>query len=194
MASLATIGQLEDRFGDITNVVRAQALLDDASASVRSYTGQDFARVARTLNVWSPGCFRLSGVNVATVTATYSGTAVILTRLGRDEWSSAVVASPTSGIPLVVTYTSGWATIPEDIVAVVCSMAARALALDPSMAAVQQETTGPFSVSVGAAAAQGGIGMLAGERAILDRYQVRTGAIRMRSWADATDSDRAWVV
>lgn len=160
---------------------RLQRLLDDASAAIRSYTGQTFDPPApQTIEVWPRGCcFELRGKGVTTVSATFEANPVTLQRLGRYVWRSSVCEGP-----LDVTFTAGWATVPAEIVAVCVSMATRAAGLDPSMAAVQQETTGPFSVSVGAAAAQGGVGTLAGERAILDRYRIRSGPITSATWAD----------
>ena len=49
MAALATVTQLSQRLStDITDHVRAATLLDDASAVVRSYTGQDFTQATTT--------------------------------------------------------------------------------------------------------------------------------------------------
>ncbi len=180
MASLASVADLVARGLVDDGSPRLQKLLDDASAAIRAYTGQTFERGAQTIEVWPSGCcFEVRGKDVATVSATFEANPVTLTRIGRYAWRSSVCKGP-----LAVTFTAGWTTPPAAIIAVCCSMAARAAALEPSMLAVQQETSGPFSVSVGAAAAQGGVGTLAGERQILDRYRVRIGQVAGGTWAD----------
>lgn len=181
MAALATLVQLEARLGGpAANAPRALALLDDASAAAREYCGQDFERLPRAAEVWPNGCcFTLSGKDIDTVAATFEANPVTLTQIGRHEWRSSVCKGP-----LDVTYTAGWATVPAAVVAVVCSMTARALALDPAQLAVQQEVTGPFSVSIGGAAASGAVGMLEGERKALKRYVVTPQPIRAGTWAD----------
>ena len=55
--------------------------------------------------------------------------------------------------------------------AVVCQIAARAFGRPADQTGVSSETIGQYSYQVGGAAAAGPVGMLADERAVLDRYR-----------------------
>lgn len=190
---LATLDDLSARLGREIGgdeLDRAAALLDDASAAVRGVVGQNFERGIVTQTFWPTcqGIITITGQNVADVTSTSP-----LTQVGRSRWRVGNTAnwsstySSSTPRAVEVTYTSGWDEVPADIVAVVCSMVLRAFSIDPGSAGLQQESAGPFSVSYGAASSQGGIGMLAGELAVLARYTGarRIGTRRLSSWVDA---------
>lgn len=194
MASLATIVQLEARLGrDIPNgteTTQAQALLDDASAAVRGYTGQSFDEDETTERIWPrDGRIRLSQRPVIEVSAVKNvdGNDISFTWYEGD--SVVVGATPlnyfeVNGIgtqPVDVTYEHGYATVPEDIVAVVCQIAGRALTRPADEAGLTQESIAGYSYSLGAAAGAGPLGMLADEKAVLDRYRKPIGTIRLRS-------------
>lgn len=176
--ALATIDNLEARGVDISDEDRVTALLEDASAAVVGYTGQTFTRGERTKHVWPTyGYFELRGRNVTGVSAVDdNGNAVTLSQVGLYRWYAATCRH------LVVTYTEGWDEVPADIVAVVCSMAARAVSVESAQVGHSQDTAGPFSFTIGSAAANGAVGMMADERRVLDRYR-RTGTVHGAVWA-----------
>lgn len=185
MAALATTDDLADRLGrsfSPAEEARAALLLDDASAAVRSYTGQHFTQETTTdrLRVRN-GRVRLSQLPVTDVdsvsdidgndvTFTWNGGERLDVNAGvPDDWAW---EPRVSGLAYVdVAYTHGYDAIPDDIVAVVCQIAGRAFGRPADDAGMTSETIAGYSYSVGAAAAAGGVGMLADERAVLDRYR-----------------------
>lgn len=73
---------------------------------------------------------------------------------------------------------------PEVVVAIVCAAAIRALSVDPASAGISQETVGPFTRTIGAAAAGGGAGLLKSEKDLLDSLSKRrSGVIHGKNWA-----------
>lgn len=72
--------------------------------------------------------------------------------------------------------------VPAEVVAVVCQMAARVYGSPADQSGVQQESLGGYSYTVGSAAASGAAGLLAAEKAVLDRYRVRVRQIQLGSW------------
>lgn len=196
MASLATVFDLEARLGrEVTNEEQAEAALTDASAAVRSYTGQQFDLVeddevrlrARNGTVVLPQrpvteVAAVTNVNAAAVEFTWdAGTSVLLS--GFDVLRSFEVEPYRQNRPLYVdvTYSHGYETVPEDIVAVVCQVAGRALGRPPDANAVSQESIAGYSYSVGGAAASGALGFTLPERTVLDRYRRPIGTIRVAS-------------
>src|SRR5436189_3923873 len=140
MASLATLDDLEARIGTLTDPARAQAILDDVSARVRAYTGQDFTLTEDhevRLKVRA-GTVRLPQRPVVDVSAVASTTGASVVHL----WDSGQIVALagygsalhsfevepfTTREPFVdVTYSHGYETVPADIVAVVCQVAGRA--------------------------------------------------------------------
>lgn len=74
------------------------------------------------------------------------------------------------GIVLDVTYTHGIDPVPDEIVALVCQVAARALGVEPDQSGVSQETISGYSYTLGSAAAAGGLGLLPAEKEVLADY------------------------
>lgn len=194
MVSLATLDDLEARLGSTPDEDRAQAVLDDVSATVRAYTGQTFTLDTTTDRLRA----RNGGVNlpqrpVVDVTAVDSvdGDTIEFT------WDAGSFVALAGFDPLRafevepfrinralwvdVTYEHGYETVPADIVAVVCQMAGRAYGRTPDTTGVTQESIAGYSYSVGGAAAAGPMGMLADERRILDLYRRPIGVIRVAS-------------
>jgi hypothetical protein len=180
---LASVADLEGRLGRTFTVeesARATLLLADASAAVRAYTGQQFtAATNQTVRLKSrAGTVRLPQRPITAVDTieNVDGDALEFT------WDAGNTVS-ISGYPLNawvdVTYDYGYAEIPADIVAVVCQMAGRAMGTPADEAGYASESIGTYSYSVGAAAAAGGVGMLADERAVLDRYRIVGGMARI---------------
>lgn len=194
MASLATTDDLEARLGStLADEDRAQAVLDDVSAVVRAYTGQQFTQEETTARLRSRnGIVKLPQgpvTAVATVenvdgnTVEFTWDAGSQVSLAGFEFSRSFEVEPyrSRSIWVDVTYTHGYETVPADIVAVVCQMAGRAYGRTADSAGVTQESIAGYSYSVGAAAAAGPMGMLADERRILDAYRRPIGVIRVAS-------------
>lgn len=74
------------------------------------------------------------------------------------------------------------ADAPDAVRAVVCQVAGRAYGTASEAAGIQQESLGSYSFSTGAAAAAGPLGLLADERAVLDRYRHVARSVQVGSW------------
>lgn len=186
MTALADASEVEARLGrefTAAEIGRIGFLLDDVSAVVRSYCGRQFTSGSATVRLRaSNGTIWLPERPVTAVTAVedINGNAVSFVWNGLDKVTVGSAAplnsfeinySYTMG-PRVfdVTYTGG-SGVPDDVKAVVCQMAARALGRPADEAGTTQESIAGYSYSVGAAAAAGPAGMLADEKAVLDRYR-----------------------
>lgn len=183
---LASIEDLQGRLGrDLTgaDLARAELLLADASAAVRSHTGQEISSRSSTARLQvRDGRVRLPQRPVTDVTAVdnVDGVAQIFTWYGGDvlelNGGYGLVNGPWpwgnyGTVWLDVTYDHGYEEIPGEIVAIVCQIAARAFGTTPDDSGYTQEGIGNYSYQVGAAAAAGAVGLLADERRILDRYR-----------------------
>lgn len=192
MTALATVDQVESRLGRTLTAAeetRLAVLIDDASAAVRAYTGQQITLVeddtvrlkviGGKVHLPQHPVIAVSAVDSVTGTALsftwHGGPLVALSTVNAFD----VDAFTACATYVDVTYDHGYSTIPADIVAVVAQMAGRALGTTPGEGGVQSESIGGYNYSIGAAAAAGGIGMLPAERAVLDRYKLPVGAIRM---------------
>lgn len=194
MDPLATTDDLSARLGrTLTDdeVTQAEALLAGASARVRTYTGLDFTTATddvaqvRVRN----GIARLPKRPVTAV----SGVVDLNDQSLEHTWlnddrvrMSPLIDSPwvyepwRNPIPEVrVTYSHGYDTVPDDVVDIVCSMAARSMARGPDSGAIQSESIAGYSYSLGATAAAGTVGLLNDERAALDVYRRVGGSIRV---------------
>lgn len=171
MDALADPAALEARLGrPLTSgeQTRALALLDDASALVRSFTGQNFTRTDNETVVVraQQGEIRLPQrpvLAVASVVAIGAGGAPDLPVTGW-QWDGldiirTCVDSPVINLPELwyeedieaypgtyrVIYSHGTATVPADVVAVVARMALRTLTAPTLAGGVTGETLGPYS-------------------------------------------------
>lgn len=167
--ALATLTDLGVRLGqDLTGDDRAQALLDDISAELIAEIGDIFTSSEKTATL-TPCCGVIT-LPTGPVTAVES---VV------DADDNPVTFSWTSGRKVTVfaygdvtaTYTSGYATVPGDIIAIVCQIAGRAFGTNPASGGVSQESLGEYSYSTGVIAAAGTLGRLPGEQAVIDRYK-----------------------
>lgn len=178
MEPLATPAQLAERMGTPpSDPARADAALTDASATVRAATGQDFTRAA-TDSILRARCgeVRLPQRPVLEVTAV---TDTAGAEVAWWEWDQLDRLRLDPGYPVVVvSYDHGYDVIPDDIVAVTCSVAARALATPPEDAGVQSRSITNYSESFGAVGAAGPAGLFNDERAVLSRYQRRGSSAR----------------
>lgn len=197
LVSLANVDDLETRLGRTLTAAegpRAEALLEDASAAVRGYTGQqitrpdpadDDTRTATARLKVVGGTVRLPQrpVNDVTSVKDTNGNDVLFTWYAGDVVQVASNVPDTwawvpwlNGIAYVdVTYAPGYEEVPGDIVAVVCQVAARALGQPPDDSGKTSETIAGYSYTVGTAAASGAVGLLPDEKAVLDRYKRPAG-------------------
>lgn len=193
MTQLATSDDLAYRLGrNLTNseVDRADALLDDASAAVRSYTGQQFVTQehedrlpVRRNKIRLPqrpvtAVDTVEDMDGNDVAFTWdAGDTIYLTDYTGRAFQL-LFAPRTTPLSFVdITYTAGYETVPEDIVAVICAIAARALGVDPTQTGVTSESLGDASISYGTIGAAGGLGLFPDERAILNRYRRVGGTV-----------------
>ncbi|MET9150073.1 hypothetical protein ABZX82_02140 [Streptomyces griseoflavus] len=171
MEPLASVTDLQDRLGrplTAQEETRAQALLSDASALVRSYTGRTFSRTDDDTVVMraQQGEIRLPQTPVLGVTAVVAVGAggapdlpVIGWRWDGIDTIRTAPESPAINLPELwadeeyesypgtyrVTYSHGSAEVPADVVAVVARMALRTLTSPTMAGGVTGETIGPYS-------------------------------------------------
>lgn len=184
LPALASVDDLESRLGrqlDPPEAQRAAALLDDASAAVRAYTGQQIsaAETTQRLRVVN-GEIRLPQRPVDEVTAIddADGNPVAFSWWFGDR---ALLIGPYPEW-VDVTYTHGYVEVPAEIVGLVCNQVARSLGNAPDQTGYTQEQIGQYSYTIGPAAAAGPFGLLNDERAVLDRYRRVGGVVRMDRW------------
>lgn len=189
MASLATIADVEDRLGralsDEDERLRVEALLRDASSTVRTYCGQGWAGVGTVTFTTRPrsNYVTIRGVtSITTVKNADTGVDVPYHYDGFDRlylWPPAYQASieyDFTVMPATVTVTyEADDPAPDGVVGIVCQMAMRAFGVDPTSSGHQQESIGGYSYSMGTSASSGAVGMLPDERRVLDLYR-RVGA------------------
>lgn len=202
MSALASQADLEARFGrDLIaeEAARVEALLADASALVRSYTGQTFEQVDdETVTLRAVGGrITLPRRPVREVSRVVAIGGVALPDFTVADWlfdgidtvrigdGASVINLPEAwwdedGYPgtYQVTYSHGYAEVPPDVVAVVCGMATRVLQ-NPSN--LRSETVGSYSVTytIPATGEALGINLSRYEKQILDRYRRRASTIRV---------------
>ncbi|WP_049566871.1 hypothetical protein [Streptomyces sp. SBT349] len=211
MDPLATVEDLEARLGrELTpeEAARADALLADASALLRAYTGQDF-----TLTVGDEIVLRPVGVTIrlpqrpvqAVTTVVALGGSEVMPDIALpagswtwdgidkvDIWpldSSWYLSLPevwTDGWGAVdtyrITYDHGYAVAPPDVLAVVCAMVLRTL-LSPSMTpGMVSERIGAYNYQLqqGAGSAGASVSMTQPDRDALKRYRKTATTIQLR--------------
>lgn len=178
-----TTAELGDRVGqDLTSDDRAAAVLADAEAAVKAYTGQDFEVGTSTVVVpVKRGRIRLAQLPVRAVASvqtlsgsdlTYTFDGIRTVAVGSDSIPR-FDYEPFTSVPSTVRveYEHGFDVIPADVVAVVCQVAGRAFGVNAMDSGISQETLGSYNYSTGSAASSGALGLLLPERAVLDRYR-----------------------
>lgn len=191
--AFATEAELEAYTGTSIATTRAELLLDLATGAIRAYTNQTISRVtsdvvvlpgswsnrlelperpvvsvatvkiddttlvADTDYVWDGRWTLLRGTSEAGVLVINDGPLIS----SHGDWGGA-------GAQVTVTYTHGFATIPDDIKGVCLALAARSLA---SPDGVNSESVGSYSVSYSRSG--GAVSLLDEERRLLDRYRRR---------------------
>lgn len=139
MASLATVSDYESLFGvtlDAGQTIQVTDELAISSGAVRTIAKQTISQVVNDAVTLRGTWGRMLTLpeqpvaSVASVTIDTPGTATDVTvdvnlRAGGRLWRSAGWRGP--DVDVNVTYTHGWATVPEDLVGIVCKSAARAV-------------------------------------------------------------------
>lgn len=194
MTALATTEDLEARLGrelTVLELVRAEALLADASGSVILYTGQEFVESETTATfAIRRGVIRLPQRPVTEVASVEDSDSNALTYQwdeGTDRIDvSAQVPNTFAWVPYrnplrraTVTYTHGYTLIPDAVIGVVCSIVLRALGQSATDAGITQESIDGYSYSRGTIAAAGAFGLLPDEKATLDVYRRVGGTIEV---------------
>lgn len=181
-------------FGELTtdDSLRLIYVIEHVSAAIRNYTGQEFTEATTTerLRV-QRGVVTLPQRPVSAVSAVtdIDGNAVPYQWDGLDKlryvgtglanrWDIEGYLVPVEVVD--VTYAHGYAAVPADVEGVAAQMVLRAYGLNQNNAATQQETIAGYSYTMGGAAANGAFGMLAGERAVLDKYRRTAGVVWQR--------------
>ncbi|MGW6741637.1 hypothetical protein ACWGDX_13075 [Streptomyces sp. NPDC055025] len=197
---------LEDRIGrPLTSpeVARAQALLADASALVRAFTGQDFSRTdGETLIVRSQqGEIRLPQrpvLAVTSVVAVGAGGAPDLPVVGW-RWDGLDIVRTSSDSPVInlpelwyeddldaypgtyrVVYSHGTDSVPSNVIAVVAAMALRTLTAPSLAGGVTGESIGPYSYRTDGSSIGTAVVLGEGDRRILARYRRTSGMSMVR--------------
>lgn len=206
MDPLALVSDITSRYGGTLpagSTGRIPSLLIDASAVVRSYTRQDFTASTTTERIRPIGDrVRLpqtpvtAVLNVAIVDPLESGgmltlpLGVWLWDGGQELWLGGlrtVINLPDElthlleyQTPLMqVTYTHGWAAVPDAAVSVVCSMVSRAVDM-PGPTSVIMQKVGELTYKIGTTAQDGVLGLTDAEQRMLAPYRRAANTVELR--------------
>lgn len=147
-----------------TEAARVDALIADASAEVRAYTGQLITAGESTVTLpVVGGRANLPQRPVADVTA-INGEPV------EPDFVGATLRG-LYGCEVTVTYSHGYSEVPGDIVSVVAAMVLRGLATSPSAPLYSRETIGEYSYGLPESAIARRVIVDRTDRATLDRYR-----------------------
>ena len=182
MTALATIADLEARLGHtVADATQAQAMLDDVSAAVRSYTGQHFTRTTTYDRLSARnGLVRLPQRPVVNVESVHLHTGALVGFTWHTGSETLCVTNATMSCSrtswVYVLYEHGYDEIPADVVAVVCNVSLRALGTDPTGGAVASRSITNYQETFGPVGAAGSTGLFSSESKVLDRYR-RVGTV-----------------
>lgn len=183
MTSFADVADVEARIGreitDEPDLVRVQALLNDATAAVKAYTGRQFGEgtVTRRFRPHNGEIRLRSGVvDVIDVRTVGGANAIAFLYDGLDRVTISLpdrfdLEPIAAGTAVEVTYAYDAGPVPDVIRAVTAQMAARAYGVRAMDSGKTQESIAGYSYSVGPVAASGGIGMLDPEIKMLNRFR-----------------------
>lgn len=206
LPALASAADLEARLGrdlSAAEAARAEALLGDASALVRSYTRQTFTLVEDDAAVLRAqgGEVRLPQrpvTDVATVVAVGGSVAVPDVTISDWVWDgldlirvgdgSCVINLPEvwwddeDGYPGTyrVTYSHGYASAPADVVRVVCGIVLRTLTAPTMAGGVTSETVGPYSYRLDQPGTGLSVSLTQADKTDLDGYRTKVSQIKVR--------------
>ena len=147
-----------------------EAAIRRASARIRGHVRQQITQGTSTIKARGP-VFRLPERPVESVLSVTDadGNAV-----GFDLAGSVLTVQSLDVV--TVTYSHGYVLVPDELIELVCSVAARIEAVpasSPLAQGVQQQTSGPFTVGYGWDSYKAQSGLTAGEKEVLDRYWPR---------------------
>ena len=139
LSPLATLTDLQTRGVDTTDTDRALAALDSASEAVRDAAGCPISEVSATVSIPAPApCeqwLNLPGMVTDVGSVTVDGETVTThVRQGSSLWLSGGWRSTWEPVNVEVTFTSGHADVPADIIALVCDLAHASLLQDAPVA------------------------------------------------------------
>lgn len=205
MSALASPVDLEARLGrELTPAEqeRVEALLGDASALVRSYTGQTFAHVEDDVVVLRAvgGVIVLPQRPVTAVTRVeVIGGSEALPDFTTSDWlfdgidsirigdGGTIINLPEAwwdddGYPGTyrVTYSHGYQQVPGDVVAVVCGMVNRTLTAPTMAGGVTSETIGSYSYRIESPGMGLAVALSDEDRKILARYRSTATTVKVR--------------
>jgi hypothetical protein len=170
-------------YGTITTAMFARA-----SARVRGYTRQVITATTTTVTARGP-IIQLPERPVNAITSvTDVSDPANTSALTSSEWSvrsGGILETPGYGGNLTVVYTSGWATLPDELIELVCGLASRLTNITPAVGSgVQQETGGSESVTFGFDSYNAISELSTGEKRVLDRiFPPRAGVVVQRAGA-----------
>lgn len=147
-------------------------LIDDVTETLAAILGNDFSTGSATethtvrnnrvvLDRWPAGTVTSVTDTTSTLDADYT--------LDADNG----VLRDVTALEVEVVYDYGFATVPPVLKGVAAQMVGRAFGTPAHRSGHTSETTGPYSVQIGAAAAAGVTGMMRDERALIDGLQRR---------------------
>lgn len=157
-----------------------------ASARVRGYTRQTITSATHTLVARGPVVL-LPERPVNSITSVTDVSDVgVSDLLSTDEYilrAGGLLEVPNYGGNLSIVYTAGWATLPDELIELVCGVAARLAEVNIDVASgVQQETGGSESVTYGFDSYKAISDLSEGEKQVLDRiFPKRAGVTVMRA-------------
>lgn len=195
---LAEIIDVEDRLGrdlEPGETRRVETLLEDASTVVRNYTRRDFTLGSTTARYRPRGRKVLLPlrpvVSVTAVAAVQSfGATIITTPMSFWSWvggneliigdQTLIINGPTldfddDNVWIEVTYSHGFAEVPDDVKSVVANLAVRNLTV-PSGGLIDMETVGPYTARYSSFTAMGPLGLSEADRQLLNRYRSSSSA------------------
>lgn len=164
----------------------ASGMFARASARVRGYTRQQISTGTSTVLARGPIVVlpQLPVNAITSVTDVSDPDVPVL--LSDDEYqlrAGGTLEVPNYGGNLSIVYTHGWATLPDDLVELVCAVASRMANSNAAAASgVQQETGGSESVTFGFDSYNAIAELTTGEKRMLDRiFPSRASVVVMRA-------------
>lgn len=149
-----------------------EAALRRASTRVRTYVDQEITLGSSTV-VLPQSNRRLPQRPVVTVATVVDEDGVTLTEDTEWELDGDRISTMATG-KLTVTYTHGLSTIPDDLVELVCTVAARITNMPTELqGGVQQQGAGPFQTTYGWDSHKAASGLTQGEKDTLNRIWPR---------------------
>jgi len=166
---LITSQDIEARLGrplTTDEAARVEALITDASAEVRGYTGQHITRGTSTVTLPVQG---------GRVQLPQRPVVDVLSVNGEPVDEPDLVGPVLRGVygcEVTITYTHGYDQTPDDIRSVVAAMVLRGLATSPAAPLYSRETIGEYSYGLPESAIARRVIVDRTDRAVLDRYRV----------------------